>query len=87
MRWHGRQRAKKVGTFSISTLAGMDTMNRYHPLVTTTSLAYTKVDANGLSLVTLLCDHRVIDGYLASVVLKDLEQVLNSEIVEELRRM
>lgn len=87
MRWHGRQRAKKVGTFTISTLAGMDVMNRNHPLVTTCSLAYTKVEPDGRSLVTLICDHRVLDGVLAANALHRLDEELNTSILNELKEI
>lgn len=84
MNWQGRQRAKKIGTFSISTLAGENALNRGHPLVATTSLAYSRCDLNGSCLVTLLADHRVLDGMLAAQALKQLEDQLNGRVLEEL---
>jgi pyruvate/2-oxoglutarate dehydrogenase complex dihydrolipoamide acyltransferase (E2) component len=35
-------------------------------------------------LVTVLCDHRVIDGYLASQALAQLLRVIESTIAQEL---
>lgn len=84
MNWQGRQRAKKVGTFTISTLAGENTLNRGHPLVATSSLAYSRCDASGSCLVTLLADHRVLDGMLAAQALGLLEMKLRSQVLEEL---
>ena len=84
MNWQGRQRAKKIGTFSISTLAGEDVLNRSHPLVATSSLAYSRCDSNGSSLVTLLADHRVLDGVLAAQALGLLETRLNGQVLDEL---
>ncbi len=84
MNWQGRQRAKKIGTFSISTLAGENVLNRNHPLVETSSLTYSRCDSNGSSIVTLLSDHRVLDGVLAAQALKLLESQLNGQVLEEL---
>jgi len=87
MQWQGRRRAKKVGTFSVSTLAGQDAYNRGHPLVVTTSLAYSRCDEHGSSLVTLIADHRVIDGVHAAHALQRLEETLNSQVLEEVRNL
>jgi hypothetical protein len=84
MHWHGRQRAKKIGTFSISTLAGENAINRGHPLVVTSSLAYSRCEPNGACLVTLLADHRVLDGMLAAQALTLLETQLNGQVLSEL---
>jgi hypothetical protein len=84
MNWHGRQKAKKIGTFGISTLSGVDTLNRGHPLVVTTSLSYSRCDVDGGCLVTMLTDHRVMDGMLAASVLHQMEKILNSQVLEEL---
>lgn len=80
-----RQKAKKMGTGSISTLAGENTLNRFHPLIVTTSLAYSRCEADGSCLVTLLCDHRVLDGVLAARALKRIEFHLNTTVYNELR--
>jgi hypothetical protein len=81
----GSMRAKRLGTFSLSTLAGQGALNRGHPTFLTTSLTYGPIGADGTCLVTLLCDHRVLDGALAARALGDLEAVLRGQIVEELR--
>ncbi len=85
MTWQGRQKAKKIGTCSISTLAGEDTLNRDHPLIVTTSIAYSRCDSQGQCTVTMLADHRIFDGVLAAQTLKRIEYHLNHQIVDELR--
>jgi hypothetical protein len=80
----GRKKAKKLGTFGLSTLASQGSLNRSHPLVLTSSLTYGPIDDRGQILVTVLCDHRVIDGYLASQALAQLLQVMDGTIAEEL---
>ena len=83
----GRKKAKKLGTFGLSTLASQGSLNRSHPLVLTSSLTYGPIDERGQMLVTVLCDHRVIDGYLASQALAQLLQVIETTIADELMSM
>jgi hypothetical protein len=81
----GSMRAKRLGTFSLSTLAGQGALNRAHPTFLTSSLTYGPIDADGQCLVTLLCDHRVLDGAVAARALHQLEEVLRGQIAEELQ--
>jgi len=85
MNWNPRKRARKVGTFSISTLASEDASNYGHPLVVTSSISYTRCKPDGECTVTLIADHRVLDGVLAARALKRLEVILNTIVLEELR--
>jgi hypothetical protein len=81
----GPMRAVRVGTFSLSTLAGQGTLNRGHPTFLTTSLTYGPLDEHGRTIVTLLCDHRVLDGAAAARALADLERAIRGETADELR--
>jgi hypothetical protein len=81
---YGPRRAKHIGTGSISTLAGQGALNRFHPTVTTTSLNYGSVDEKGRAWVTLLCDHRVADGYVMANALAAIEKALVGPVREEL---
>lgn len=85
MRWWGRERAKKLGTFTLSTLAGQNATNRQHPLIVTTSLSYAPLDSLGRCLVTLQCDHRVLDGVLAAECLDRMEEIFHRSVIEELK--
>lgn len=80
----GRLRERKLGTFSISTLAGQGVINRDHPSILTTSLSYGPVDEGGQCLVTLIYDHRVFDGMQAAQTLRRLEDVLCGPVAKEL---
>ena len=51
-----------------------------HQSFLTTSLTYGPLDEQGRSLVTLLCDHRVVDGIVAARALADLETAMNGPI-------
>jgi hypothetical protein len=79
-----KKRAKRLGTFSMSTLAGLGAWNRSHPSILTTSLSYGPIDDRGRMLVTLICDHRVLDGALAACGLADLEAALCGPVAKEL---
>jgi hypothetical protein len=80
----GAKRAARLGTFSMSSLAGQGCLNRGHPTVLTTSLTYGPLDEGGRVVVTLLADHRVLDGVAATAALDELESVLQNEICREL---
>lgn len=81
------KRAKRLGTFGMSVLAGQGAFNRLHPSFLTTSLSYGPLDERGRMLVTLLFDHRVFDGALAAEALARLEQKLRGTIASELRAL
>jgi hypothetical protein len=83
----GRKRAKRLGTFTMSTLAGQGVLNRMHQSFLTTSLTYGPLDEQGHTVVTLLCDHRVVDGIVAARALADLEVALRGPIAAELRSL
>jgi hypothetical protein len=82
-----KRRAKRLGTYSMSTLAGQQTFNRFHPTLLTTSLTFGPLDERGQSLVTLICDHRVLDGTLAARILSTLQSTLANPIADELRSL
>jgi hypothetical protein len=81
----GATRAKRFGTFGLSTLGGKGAVNRYHPTCLTTSLTYGPVDRSGQVLVTLLYDHRVADGSCIARALVDLEAIMQGPIMHELQ--
>jgi hypothetical protein len=80
----GVSRARRVGTFGLSTLASTGAVNRYHPTCLTTSLTYGPLDSSGQALVTILYDHRVVDGNCIAHALCDLEAILRGPIAHEL---
>ena len=88
LRWNigssSPKRASRIGTFSLSTLAGLGATNRFHPTICTTSLTYAPLDADGRCLVTLIADHRIIDGVAAARALVALEETLSGAIRDEL---
>ena len=84
LRSASERRATRLGTFSLSTLAGEGCSNRGHPTFLTTSLSYDPLDEAGQMRVTLLADHRLIDGVPAARALRALEATLVGDILGEL---
>jgi hypothetical protein len=88
LRWNMRsaspKRTTRIGTFSLSTLAGLGATNRFHPTLCTTSLSYAPLEADGRCVVTVIADHRVLDGAAVARALHWLEQALVVDIVAEL---
>lgn len=78
------RRARRFGNFSVSSLGREGSLNRAHPSIHTSSLTYGPISTSGKCTVTLLCDHRVLDGVAATRALRGLEAVLAEEIVAEL---
>lgn len=87
--WHtlnlsGFKRAKRFGTFSISSLGSMG-VEQHHPMSPlTTYFTFGPISAAGSVDVKLIYDHRVMDGRTVGRVLNDLEETLNTQILEEL---
>lgn len=87
--WHtlnvsGVKRAKRLGTFGLSTYGslGAESLHPISPL--TTTLTYGPIDHNGLVNAKLIYDHRVLDGAYIARRLQDIETVLQTTILEEL---
>jgi len=91
LRWHvrsaARKRPRRIGTFSLSTLAGLGAHNAFHPTICTTSLAYAPLEADGRCLVTLLADHRMLDGATVARALARLEEVFRDVLAAELKAL
>jgi hypothetical protein len=87
LHWSGYRRSKRFGTFAISSLGsfGCETVAPRVPL--TGYLSYGPISDDGRVAVSLTFDHRVMDGRHAARALDDMEQILNTVIVRELRHM
>ena len=87
MQWSGTVRAKRVGTFFLSTLASRGVEIDCPPSFQTGVLSYGPINAEGRSRVTLAYDHRLMDGLLVADSLQKLEQILNGTLAEELQTL
>lgn len=83
----GAKRAKRAGTFFLTTLAGKGVEIQDPPAFLTSNLTYGPLDESGCCRVTLSYDHRLMDGSTVADCLIDLEATLNREIIQELETM
>ena len=83
----GYKRAKRLGTFAISSLGSLG-VEQHHPISPlTTYLTFGPISFQGEVNVKIIYDHRVMDGRTVARVLNDLEEILNTQILEELKAM
>jgi hypothetical protein len=82
----GLKRSKRFGTFGLSSYGALGA-EQIHPISPlTTTLTYGPIDPlTGRVVVKLIYDHRVLDGAYVARRLRDLEDVLNGPILDELR--
>jgi hypothetical protein len=81
----GEKRAKRVGTFGLSSYGslGAESLHPISPL--TATLTYGPIDEQGRVNAKIVYDHRVLDGAFVARRLQDLEDILNGPILAELR--
>ena len=82
-----RWRVRTFGTFGVSVTAGdgAAALNLISPL--STSVNYGVLSADGTLPVRVHFDHRVVDGAPVARALAELEEVMNTTVVVELRQM
>jgi hypothetical protein len=81
----GFKRAKRFGTFGLTSYGalGAESLHPISPL--TTTLTFGPISASGDVTIKLIYDHRVLDGAYVARRLRDIENILNTEILNELR--
>jgi hypothetical protein len=83
---NGAKRAKRLGTFGLSVYSGLGSES-LHPLSPlTTTLNYGVIE-EGRVTVRVVYDHRVMDGGTVARAQARLEEVMNRDIVDELRSL
>ena len=83
----GQTRAKRTGTFFLTTLAGFGAEIQHPPAFLTANLTYGPIDERGRTRVTVAYDHRLMDGRLVARFLADLEESLNGPVADELESL
>ena len=83
----GYRRARLFGTFGVTTVSGLgaDSLRPLSPW--TTLLHYGVIDAECKMVARMTYDHRVLDGTIPALALRDFEGVLHKEILGELQTM
>jgi hypothetical protein len=90
--WHtlylsGFKRAKRLGTFAISSLGNLG-VEQHHPISPlTTYLTFGSISSAGEVDVKIIYDHRVMDGRCVARCLNDLEETLHMQILPELKEL
>ncbi len=87
MQLRGSTRARRMGTFFLSTLASRGVEIDCPPSFQTGVISYGPIDSEGHSRVTLAYDHRLMDGLLVADSLLRIEQILNGVLADELRTL
>lgn len=85
LHWSGYKRSKRFGTFVISSLGSFGCETIHPPFPLTGYLSYGPISTDGRATVSLMFDHRVLDGRQAARALADIESFLNTVVVAELR--
>jgi hypothetical protein len=81
----GFKRAKRFGTFGLSSYGalGAESLHPISPL--TTTLTFGPISPAGDVVIKLIYDHRVLDGAYIARRLRDIEKTLNGPILAELK--
>jgi hypothetical protein len=80
----GPARARRAGTFFLTTIAGQGAEIQHPPAFLTSNVTYGPIDENGKSRVTIAYDHRLMDGRLVASALAEIDAALSGPIVAEL---
>jgi hypothetical protein len=81
----GFKRAKRLGTFTLSSLGNFG-IEQMHPLTPLTSyFTFGPISPTGEVTAKIVYDHHVLDGRCVARCLRDLEQVLHTDLLAELR--
>ncbi|MFO0953426.1 MAG: hypothetical protein U0835_20205 [Isosphaeraceae bacterium] len=80
----GMKRAKRFGTFGLTSYGalGAESLHPISPL--TTTLTFGPISPQGEVVIKLIYDHRVLDGAYIARRLKDIETTLSGEVLQEL---
>lgn len=82
-----RKRIKRLGTFALTTVAGQGVTILDPKAPVTSTLTYGPLDDSGQCEVIIAYDHRVMDGKEIATILGRLEEILQQEMVHEMREM
>lgn len=81
------RRAKRLGTFFLSTLAERGAEIQVPPSIHTGCLTFGPLNEAGTCRVTLAYDHRIMDGVIVAEILESLEQTLSGPLLVELQNL
>jgi hypothetical protein len=82
-----RTRVNRLGTFAMTTISGRGAFSIHPPLIAGNTLTFGPIDSEGNVRITIVYDHRLMDGGTVAQFLQELESLLNGEVLEELRAL
>jgi hypothetical protein len=80
-----RSRGSRFGTFGITNVGALGARLIHPHAAVTTLLTFGPIAEDGSVEVTVIFDHRVVDGAAMARVLQRLEETLNGAVLAELR--
>jgi hypothetical protein len=83
----GYVRVRHLGTFGITTVGNLGATSIHPPSVQSTMLTFGPIAENGQVRVTIVYDHRLMDGGAVARLLAELETILRGEVAQELRQL
>jgi hypothetical protein len=84
--WSGSRRAKRFGTFMVSSYGNLGA-EQIHPLTPlTTLLTFGPISATGGVVAKVVYDHRVMDGRTVARALGELERILQEDLPQEVEQ-
>lgn len=81
----GAKRAKRFGVFGLSSYGSLGAEQLHPRCVHSSLLTFGPISPAGDVVVKIIYDHRVLDGSCVARCLNQLEEVLHTEILTELR--
>ncbi len=87
LNWFGLMRARYFGTFAVNSVASIGGRMLQFATPLTQVLYYGAVNRDGEMLIQFAFDHRVYDGITVAVASVKLEEVLNNELIAEVKAL
>ncbi len=81
----GRKRCKRLGTYFLTTISGAGAEIQKPPSIHTSGFTYGPLNDSGACRVTIIYDHRLMDGHYVARLLAEFEERLKTEILSELQ--
>jgi hypothetical protein len=82
-----RKRVARFGTFGLTTVSAAGAISIKPPSLYTTMLTFGPVSDTGDVRLTIVYDHRVMDGMVIARCLGRLEELLNTTVADELEAL
>jgi hypothetical protein len=83
--WSGAKRAKRFGTCGLSSYGSLGAEQLHPRSLYTSVLTFGPISPAGDVVVKIVYDHRVLDGSCVARCLNQLEELLHTEVLTELR--